>query len=404
MAKRRSQYQLTQDNCEESDSEPDDVGKFQKADDTELKNRIIKSAKRRLQRDEIDGTKATPVFSGFSFDKSASASAKPLFSFGNSGTSTPFAFSSNTSSQTTIFNSKSTIPFQANDKNEKSQSFKSKLKELNLAVLNSIKGYIEGPDLCILTPIFKDYEKYVKDLEEREQKGSDDKAKSPASSSEFKATGTGTGTLSGFSFKLNEKAAKTESTNSAALIATAPTASNTFSFKATPVAAAPPAFGSSVTGFSFGNAVQQAAKAADSSTENKSTENGNKVNDEDEDDEPPKAEFVPVVEEESIYSKRCKIFVKDDGAYKERGTGTLYMKQVKDDKVQLIVRADTNLGNILLNILISKAIPAQRNKNNVVLICIPTPESDPKPRQVLVRVKSEDDAIELLQEYQKHQK
>lgn len=400
MAKRRSQYQLTQDNCEESDSEPDDVGKFQKADVAELKHRVIKSAKRRLQRDETDGAKPTPVFSGFSFDKSASANAKPMFSFGNSGTSTPFSFSSNTSAQTSIFNSKSAIELQSNDKNEKSQNFKCKLKELNLAVLNSIKGHIEGPNLCILTPIFKDYEKYVKELQENEKKKSNDKAKSPASSSELKASVT----VPSFSFKSTEKVATTESTNSAALIATAPTESNTFSFgKATPVAATPPAFGSSFTGFSFANATQQATKAADSSTENKSTENGDKVNDEDEDDQPPKAEFVPVVEEESIYSKRCKIFVKDDGAYKERGTGTLYMKQVKDDKVQLIVRADTNLGNILLNILISKAIPAQRNKNNILLICIPTPESDPKPRQVLVRVKTEDDAIELLEEYQQHQ-
>ena len=41
---------------------------------------------------------------------------------------------------------------------------------------------------------------------------------------------------------------------------------------------------------------------------------------------------------------RCKLFYQKDGAWTERGVGHLHLKKI-DEKTQLLVRADTNLGN-----------------------------------------------------------
>ncbi len=40
--------------------------------------------------------------------------------------------------------------------------------------------------------------------------------------------------------------------------------------------------------------------------------------------EPLKNEFVPVVEENSIYEQRCKVFIKQASDYSDRGFGKLY--------------------------------------------------------------------------------
>ena len=51
---------------------------------------------------------------------------------------------------------------------------------------------------------------------------------------------------------------------------------------------------------------------------------------------------------------RCKLFYKKDGSFVEKGVGMLYLKPCSDEKFQCLIRADTNLGNILLNIKLSK--------------------------------------------------
>ena len=59
--------------------------------------------------------------------------------------------------------------------------------------------------------------------------------------------------------------------------------------------------------------------------------------------------------------------------------GMLYLKAVDGGKTQLLVRADTNLENVLLNILLSPQIPTTRvGKNNVMLVCVPNPPSGPQ--------------------------
>ncbi|KAG5681390.1 hypothetical protein PVAND_010831 [Polypedilum vanderplanki] len=82
-----------------------------------------------------------------------------------------------------------------------------------------------------------------------------------------------------------------------------------------------------------------------------------------------------------------------------------YQKDKVDEKVQLIVRADTNLGNILLNIILQEGLPTSRlGKNNVMIVCVPTPESKPPPTPVLVRVKTGEEADELLSILEKYKK
>lgn len=81
----------------------------------------------------------------------------------------------------------------------------------------------------------------------------------------------------------------------------------------------------------------------------------------------------------------------------------MYLKPVKDsEKTQLLVRADTNLGKILINLILVEGIPSQRmGKNNVMMVCIPTPE-ETKPRSILLRVKTGEEADELLEQIKKH--
>lgn len=44
------------------------------------------------------------------------------------------------------------------------------------------------------------------------------------------------------------------------------------------------------------------------------------------------------------YFLRCKVFYKKDNEFKEKGVGTLHLKPAANQKTQLLVRADTNLG------------------------------------------------------------
>eukprot|EP00105_Crassostrea_gigas_P036246 XP_019920394.1 PREDICTED: nuclear pore complex protein Nup50-like isoform X4 [Crassostrea gigas] len=123
---------------------------------------------------------------------------------------------------------------------------------------------------------------------------------------------------------------------------------------------------------------------------------------EEEEYEPPKVESTEIAEEGSQYSVKCKLFYQRDGKWNEKGVGFLHLKK-PDGKAQLVVRADTNLGNILLNISLSPSIPLKRQgTNNVYMMCVPNPKISPKdeenkPAAMLVRVKNAEAADELLE-------
>ncbi|CAL8405301.1 unnamed protein product [Arctogadus glacialis] len=123
-------------------------------------------------------------------------------------------------------------------------------------------------------------------------------------------------------------------------------------------------------------------------------------NGEEDSDEPPKVEVREIKEKDAFYSQRCKLFYKKDAEFKEKGVGTLHLKPTAEGRTQLVIRADTNLGNILLNIVLAPSMPSSRvGKNNVVLACVPNPPVDTKsptvPMPMLIRVKTTEDADAL---------
>ena len=85
-------------------------------------------------------------------------------------------------------------------------------------------------------------------------------------------------------------------------------------------------------------------------------------------------------------SGRCKLYYKKNDNFVEKGLGFLYIKTPKnteddDDgssggsKSQLLIRADTNMGTILLNIALIDSLPISKaDKGKGVLItCVPNP-------------------------------
>ncbi|XP_076370052.1 nuclear pore complex protein Nup50-like isoform X2 [Tachypleus tridentatus] len=150
---------------------------------------------------------------------------------------------------------------------------------------------------------------------------------------------------------------------------------------------------SGFTGFSF-----KANTGSEKSEEQDKNENSQS---EDENEQPPKNEITRVEEKDAVYSKRCKLFYKKGNSYVDKGVGTLYVKMIEETS-QLLVRADTNLGNILLNVHLSSSLPIERvGKNNLLIVCIPNPPIDPKtPAEstpFLIRVKNVEEADELLE-------
>jgi len=114
---------------------------------------------------------------------------------------------------------------------------------------------------------------------------------------------------------------------------------------------------------------------------------------EEESEEPPKNEFKQVKEDDSLYEIRCKIFGKLNGAYKDKGIGVLYIKKSDAGKYQVVVRAENNLGTILLNILLTKDLPVTANGMKVITCDLSGDNG--KPLSIVIKVKSEADATEL---------
>jgi hypothetical protein len=137
-----------------------------------------------------------------------------------------------------------------------------------------------------------------------------------------------------------------------------------------------------------------------SSTEPTSGEGGD-----DEEYVPPKAEAVQHTEQDAFYTVKCKLFYKKDDSWQDRGVGNLFLKPC-DKKTQLLIRTDTSIGNILLNVLLSSNTPISRQgTNNVSLVCIQNPPLDTSsgtkskvPVCMLIRVKTSDMADELFKQ------
>jgi nuclear pore complex protein Nup50 len=386
MAKRSAVSELNHDNWYEEDT-PEEAGTFCKASPDVMQCRLIKSAKRRSTGQENSGATKNP-FAAFGGFKTASTNSAPSFSFLTNMNKPSDTTNGSASKDTT------------ND--SRSQEYYSELTGLNQSVSRWIKSHVDSNPLCILTPIFRDYEHYLDKINEQElkrqhKKGADTtekKIKSPEKSTpdssvtECDAAGSTEGVAAESQKPSELVTASTDSTTTVAAATTTtfsfgPASSNGSNMKAGFT------FGSSQP-FTFSNVTKPDTKPV----EKKAIQ--------DDEDEPPKVTFTPVTEEGAVYSKRCKVFLKKDASFQERGVGTLYLKPA-GEKMQLIIRADTSLGNVLVNTLLTAGLPLRRmGSNNVMLVCIPTPDVQPPPVPLLIRLKTGDDADEVFNKLKEH--
>jgi len=365
--------------------------------------------------------------SNFAFGVKSDSEKQPIggsFSFGTktvAGSAAPAVDDSDKTKRTEVQSGsksvKSVTPIVGEDESKVddgevlSTEYLSHLKALNVQVLAWLKQHIDSNPLVILSPVFKDYDKHLKELTDQYGTNKTTPAQEKSTSSTVPMTISDSGSkpdpkpLGQAAFGNPKTSASGSpfsfSTSDKPVNSTAP-----FSFGSAgqqsslpnPVFGAPGGGFGTGGGFSFG-AGGLGASATTTNTDSQGGSEGAK--EEDEEDQPPVVEVKQVEESDAIYDKKCKLFYKKDDRYVEKGVGMLYLKSVEGGKTQLLVRADTNLGNVLLNILLNPQIPTTRvGKNNVMLVCVPNPPVDPKadtsaPCPMLLRVKNGDDADEL---------
>ncbi|NXI64654.1 NUP50 protein, partial [Anseranas semipalmata] len=459
MAKRIAEKELTDRNWDQED-EAEEVGTFSVASEEVLKNRAIKKAKRRNVGSESEGGGAFKGFKGFMLPSGKGGGAfsgfgngagiKPLEGLANGSSnisSTPFsslktasetqsAFGSTVSNGPTItaFTEKAAASPKANGGSQPSSSgytqskvcsssvYHKQLAALNCSVRDWIVKHVNTNPLCDLTPIFRDYEKYLATIEQQHGNSSDsgsenESNKTPGTQSVSTFGNSKLQQGSTFLFNNNKTEDTSDKKPEVASEKRDPslgaTSTVSFNFGKSVDSSVLGSLGSgTLSSFSFspgnsglfGKDTNPAKSVAAVSTNalEAQTESGNSDDKggEEEEEEPPKVIVNEIKEDDAFYSKKCKLFYKKDNEFKEKGVGTLHLKPAGNEKTQLLVRADTNLGNILLNVLIPPKMPCTRTgKNNVLIVCVPNPpidENNPAvPVTMLIRVKTSEDADEL---------
>ncbi|KAL3843236.1 hypothetical protein ACJMK2_021180 [Sinanodonta woodiana] len=401
MAKRTATSDLNDRNWDVED-EKEEAGEFSRASADVLKDRVFIKPKRRIPGDSGGGNTAFAGFGGLVFgsnkapapsvtngsvvqpEKSASLSSTNISSHGKD--SSP---SKKVKGETTqVFKNQSQNGSSASEKSAYLQS----LKKLNESVTDWIQQHVQKNPYCILTPVFKDYESHLATLV-----SSDDKGKSEPESVVLpsKETPAPESTIlpsrekpEPESVLLPRKESEMDFSDKPPLLKSGLTTAIGQLSAAGSVTSSTAAF----PGFSF--AVMPASQSTSSEFMEKSAQD-------DEEYVPPKPEVMEVQEEGSLYSKRCKLFYQKDGSWVERGVGSLHLKSI-NEKTQLLIRAETSLGNILLNIMLGPSIPFKKQgKNNISFVCVPNPpinlkEPKQQPTSMLLKVKTEDEANELL--------
>ncbi|XP_051544714.1 nuclear pore complex protein Nup50-like [Myxocyprinus asiaticus] len=442
MAKRIAENELTDRNWDQEE-EGEEAGMFSVASEDVIKNRAIKKAKRRNAGTEGESGGAFKVFKGFSLTPAAAgatsfsgfgngAGFKPLSSMTNGSMASvaPFGgFNTPTSAKTNsgplTFNSSTPskpkdADVTSNGSAPSSKEYNRQLTALNCSVRDWITKHVNDNPLCDLNPIFRDYERHLASIERKYGSGGLDGGAESVSfwgeqkrlvSSSTAASVTATMSCSSaatllFSFK-DKDCANAEKPAAAQAPGAIP-AGVSFNFGqkvdssilGTLSTSGASSFSSSSASL-FGAAVSSSSSAVSSSLNVASNSQTADENGE-ESDEPPVPVVKEIKEKDAFYFKKCKLFYKKDSEFKEKGVGTLHLKIVSENKLQLLVRADTNLGNILLNIMVPSSMPCSRTgKNNVMVVCVPNPPVDEKnpstPVPVLIRVKTAEDADELHQ-------
>ncbi|XP_014281075.1 nuclear pore complex protein Nup50 [Halyomorpha halys] len=405
MSKKRSATtELNSDNWD-VDDEPEEAGTFKAVDPDVLKKRVIKVARRKFSKTNPEQSKLFSGFSGFSKPNTGSTTpdVKNTFSFLSNlnGSSSQTASPSVPSAMPSLLSSStSTESKPADSKPSNENLHATKIKVLNECLVEWISKWVSKNPTCVLTPVFRDYEKHLEtiksgiDCQKEESKPSE---KAPELKFNFTPvfgnnqkpiTDSKPSDSKPETFKMPESSPSFKNSSGWLKTGIGSLGENSLNSK--------PLFG-----FSSGKPSFLQNIGAPSSSESTANQ------DEGDDEAPIVNDFKPVTEDDALYSQRVKVFVKNNDSYSDRGVGNLFIKETKNDKgdriYQAMVRADTALGNIIFNIRITKDIPTKRvGKNNVMLVCIPTPDSKPPPVPVLLRVKTEEDADKLLAEINKY--
>ncbi|RWS06342.1 nuclear pore complex protein Nup50-like protein [Dinothrombium tinctorium] len=273
-----------------------------------------------------------------------------------------------------------------------------KLKNLNESFLKWIQDHMAKSPHYIFTPVCRDYLSYVEKIEneynakcETSKKSECDTGKRFITCKENSAT---IAPSSNASQSNTSTLSSPQSTSSNMLFTFDSTVKRPvfdFSVKSSENTSSPSFFAS------IPKAIDSQKAAATANRDETVEENAD-----DDEYQPPKPEASFVEEGDAIYSKRCKLFYKKDNTFVEKGVGTLYVKKQAEDKYQLLIRANTSVGNILLNIQLQPTLPLCSKKNGVLLTCIPNPPLETKNKSsnqssvsFFIRVKTSEDASEL---------
>ena len=102
---------------------------------------------------------------------------------------------------------------------------------------------------------------------------------------------------------------------------------------------------------------------------------------------------------DAVFSVRAKLFYKKESEFVDLGVGTLKVQKSSSKTLRLLLRNDSSLRNVILNINVTADMPLSSNKKSVLLMC-PSPNPPLSvgagPVTYLIRVKSAELAEELL--------
>ena len=103
-------------------------------------------------------------------------------------------------------------------------------------------------------------------------------------------------------------------------------------------------------------------------------------------------------------SVRCKLFYKKESSFTDLGVGQLSVEE-RPSGVRLLLRNDTTLGKVLLNVHLKGEVPVTQQKNNVIIVCQPNPPLSEDAGEIvtyLIRVKDASLAEELHRTIKDH--
>lgn len=383
MPKRLAEKQLTQDNAEQylEDDDSEEAGTFQKANKDAMSTRIIKSAVRRKPEGADTGSKG--LFARISFSGVATGSSslqQPTSSLllgqksltpssqmaGNSLLRPSFG----TSSATPLGGSVSSDgPFKRSSQPPAEKSaYLTNLKNLNTSVLEWIQKHVKENPYIDLTPVFKDYQKHIQDIEEKfDPESSVSAGEGQVSDSEGSQSTDVTATNLSQGSDVSAPPTQPQTTVVSALTLLQTTA---------------------------GSGSQMSSQfTLPPSTSTTANDQQDSVTDE---DAPP----VVAKSEPGPGETRAKLFYKKGEEYVSLGVGFLTVEK-KAGKAWLLMRSDTVTKKTLLSVYISSSTPLQLMEKNIIFVAPPNPPLDPKnpddktPVSYVVRVKTAEDATKL---------